>query len=1276
MKNILLIGVGGTGSAAVDALYFKLREIGNNADNRVSALVFDTDVGSISGISEARSISMADTAGVGTVCDRLGEEAVSSWFPYDVPSVRAQDLTYGASQWRKKSYLAFLNAMNKQASYSTFVRALEEVGQDPGDACEIYVIASIAGGTGSGSFIPIALFAKRFLREKMNRDPIVNAMIALPEIYEESQSPDNRVKIYANAYAILRELNAINLVARGYNREIRDGIDGDGKNKKAPIRFTIGSHLIRNVGVLFDASDPEYWTPNAAPFNQVFMLDRMPCVHSIHAHDIILANSMYAIIGTQMGARFQSVQNNAATALSQNNGSNAIYAGISTAELRFPRESILNYLAHEKAYRACEDEWLLLHRATEDAIREKEELARESKKRFVMGDGTYAGLFLNEVKNQYNTPTGNVIDLIDRATAIYDDEGKKTPLTTVDEYFKRLMKAITGRISSDYVASGDDVAARIKGMKFEKCPGFFERIFKKSEMRQTVAENADILASSFFDFFSASVEFIRSSTTSLCEAILTFKKEKDPLANAEMSLISNLLMKDGKYIHPVAAMVQLCRFKSKLSAYLLPKKRSEWPEIKNGMVEHLPQGVFQSNGTPEEEKLKPHKSAYCKFGDERFDKMAKSTDEYRNSRTDPWTDNAYLLADAEGSLEMFRVTTREQFIYAVLQRISFYTDGLIEKYRDFFSRFEDARQDLSEAVKSAKRRDSGRVDSVLNVYSSEEEKDKIVQSVLGTAVEDEKEIIENENVTGSSVFMLCYGQLAAEITSDLSRLESMDISFTSLFDGMVKNYEKTIRNARSFKDLEKLDVFSAIWQSSIQNRENPETAITEYLTKALDIAKPSLLVDTTPRADDAVRPHEIIVAMMSTETAHRLRLDADRYGITVMANGATKQTILESCAEQFLKKYTGNDALQVAVVPGVPDNVLYVTGEKTNITPLRILKFDELSHNPVYFRYYEEALANSRRFETDMWNPHIGFNLQRRGFLPYMNPAMEDKCDEELVKALFHALANNLIVYREKRGNMRGSFRLLVGGKDRMLVGPDGKIIDKNNQAQLMAWLRMQDELVKEWSEAFDRDIETQKRVLPTIITESQRSRLEMMLSRSPFTRMLRNSFFSDLTKSRASDGDNEGGIGILEFAFGIKSSEENDRDCNDAERILSVAYKIFTELVEHRVNRDNNPTLFFQVYMQQLEELFFALAKGKTVQSEKKNTTNCDNAVIMYNHIVSWVNDSKTFMALPDSIFTDGNQVICNEPFKTTPKILAELNRPLTESESAKIVSDDDTAN
>ena len=47
MKNILLIGVGGTGSKAVDIFYQKYNELGNQTGNKISALVFDTDAGDV-----------------------------------------------------------------------------------------------------------------------------------------------------------------------------------------------------------------------------------------------------------------------------------------------------------------------------------------------------------------------------------------------------------------------------------------------------------------------------------------------------------------------------------------------------------------------------------------------------------------------------------------------------------------------------------------------------------------------------------------------------------------------------------------------------------------------------------------------------------------------------------------------------------------------------------------------------------------------------------------------------------------------------------------------------------------------------------------------------------------------------------------------------------------------------------------------------------------------------------------------------------------------------
>ena len=98
MKNILLIGVGGTGSNAVDMLYRKIATLGKNADNKITALVFDTDKGDIEKISSATAIPMADSRLVGSICDSIGAEALREWFPYKNENVRAQEMIRGASQ--------------------------------------------------------------------------------------------------------------------------------------------------------------------------------------------------------------------------------------------------------------------------------------------------------------------------------------------------------------------------------------------------------------------------------------------------------------------------------------------------------------------------------------------------------------------------------------------------------------------------------------------------------------------------------------------------------------------------------------------------------------------------------------------------------------------------------------------------------------------------------------------------------------------------------------------------------------------------------------------------------------------------------------------------------------------------------------------------------------------------------------------------------------------------------------------------------------------------
>lgn len=1254
MKNILLIGVGGTGSSAVDVLYQKINEFGKQNDNQISALVFDTDAGSVAEISSATVIPMADNASVGTICDRVGNSYLREWFPCDEPAIRSQEMVRGASQWRKKSYLAFLNLMNKQSARSAFTGALEKLALDPSATIEIYVIASIAGGTGSGSFIPIALFAKRYLRKQLGKDPIVNAMIALPDIYADSQTAENKVKIYANAYAILRELNAINLVARGYNTD-------QTAKKKAPIKFRIGNPEEPNVGVLFDAADPAFWTPDAAPFTQIFVLDRMPGVHSIRAHDIVLANSLYTILCTDIGAQFDSEASNHMTKLSQNNGGNAIYAGISTSQLHYPREAVLDYLAHVKTLESCEGEWLILHRLTEERIHEEEMRAKEVRKRFNMSDGVYASFFLDALRSQYDTPTSAVTDLVDRTTALFDEDGVRLEENAVDSYYKTLCDIIADRFNSSDRVRYSDVLADFTARPLIPRPGLFAPM-------QTSKDEVVMAASGYYDsltqFFTSCVDVIRTATTGISDAIFTVDDRKDLRANPALSLVENILMRDGMFIHPVAAMVQLCRLKRKLHDFMFTRGKNEWSELKARSVTELPLRYL-----PAEEQdcdidgIRPGKSQYLKMGESRFHSMLFSTQEYTERKTDVFTDSAYLQADAIYTLKAIRADAIIQLQRSVFSRISNAIDVLIAKYRAFFSRFEEAKEDYAEQVKSALKRDAGRIDSIINVLSTEADKQRILKDVFGnTGPMDDAELANAENIAGGGVFRTAYMETVSECSGiDDLRIHSKKNTFATLFGDMTASYRAVIGKSSAFLKYATYNVIQAIEASCGKNPDEGMlmSHVKSYFTMAQELAKPTLLVDRRTDIGDVVSPADIMVVMMSYETAKYIRKRAEIYHLHQSGDQTNEDALIRAAAEEFVRNYSGNDSIRVAIVDGIPDQVLYFTGQIMDITPLRIPKFDELSGDRLYFSNYKKALDNSDRYETDMWNPHIGYNLHKRGYLPFMNAKMEGLCDIQLIKALFYGITHGKILLKKGGRVPVAAFRYMKDGVEHVIFGSDGYIVTEKNIAQLLIWLRNEDRLVDEWSELFDAHMREQKNSLPNAVSESDIPHLERALTNSTIMRMLRMAMFSDTT--RTNDADEGDSMGVLEFAYAVKASEESSRDCDDAERILRVASDTFYEMIAHRANPDADMQTFAQVYSQQLNRLLLDFARSSTVQKQQGDSR------AYFSRVIAWANSVGAFMDIPSSNMVDSTGRIRIDAPIDTSRLHPDIERALNAAQERK---------
>ena len=1217
MKNILLIGVGGTGSNAVDILYKKIDELGSQTKNNISAIVFDTDEGSVETIKKATPVSMADPASVGTICDRIGKEYLREWFPCDDKAIRNQEMVRGAAQWRKKSYLAFLNLMNKPQAKASFIKALEEMTKDPGVSCEVYVIASVAGGTGSGSFIPIALYTRRYLRKKLGVDPIINAMIALPDIYADSQTQDNKTKIFANAYAILREINAINLVARNYNEGTRT------ERKKSPVNFRIGNPNEPNVGVLFDSSDKQFWTPEAAPFNQIFVLDHIPGLHSIQAHDIVLANSLYTLICTDIGVKFDSEASNHEILRSQNNGSNAIFAGISTSQMRFPVDSILDYLAHDKAVKSCDEEWLSLYKAAEKKLSENEQQEREMGRKYIPKDGEYANIILEELSNDEENNKGAIASIVDRGTATYDDEGKKLETNSADEYYSKLLSAIKGKIPRQKTVEIKK-AEKGKPDDFAKC---------SSNVKKNLLTN-------FKDY----VAIIKRVSTSIAEAIFTFDTSRDVYEQNNLSLVNGLLKRDGKFVHPVTAMVQLCRLKKAIcEEKIMQGKFVEWEELKKREINELNPTLLkcQSKDEIESKIQKRGKSGYLKLDEERFSDFINNARKYKLcKKTDIGIDFAALSFDVEYVANSMYNDAVNQLLHRVLTKLSSDVDLLIEKYKNFFSRFEKEKEELVEETKTAKRRDCGLVDSVLNIYSKEEDKDKILKEVFKSAgLESEQELIETDNLVGEGVFKSVYGAAAA--AKNETRWNDKDSkAYRSIFSEMIKAYRDHIGKSDAFGKIAEFNIVQAMEAANEDSEMSKEALFRQYFTTVQELATPSLKVDRREDLGDLVQPSTIIVYMISAETGKYIKKHADDLKLHLPADQTNENSVITSCAEEFIRRYSGNDGARVAIVKNMSDTVLYCTGEIMDITPLRIPKFNELSDegDNVYYNNYCAAIRNFKHYKTDMWNPHIGNDLYKRGYLPYMNEKKEIMEDNKLVKALLHGLKSKKISYECGLSQTRNvySFRYVDKGVKTPIKGADGKVVKKENIAQLLMWLRNEDDLVEEWSEEFDKSIEKQKSDLPNIVGTSvgEIARLEAAMTKSDFMSLFHDELFCDGAKSNK--------YTVLEFAYLIKASEEAMRDCDDAERILDVVYDVFKDMCSYRANMKTNAEVFANVYKQQLGKIFESLAKSRTIAQAD---TDCE---LYFNQLVNWLQCSDTFLCISEAQPTDeAGNIVINEKFQ-----------------------------
>ncbi len=122
------------------------------------------------------------------------------------------------------SLTAFYNNLNSAFNRINGFRQNFNVNISP----KVYVITSLAGGTGAGLFIDLLAITRSYLSSQLGQNHILQAILATPEALEGEAPPTDYPEFYANTYSSLKEIFHF---IRGKQELISYGIEGAGLKK-------------------------------------------------------------------------------------------------------------------------------------------------------------------------------------------------------------------------------------------------------------------------------------------------------------------------------------------------------------------------------------------------------------------------------------------------------------------------------------------------------------------------------------------------------------------------------------------------------------------------------------------------------------------------------------------------------------------------------------------------------------------------------------------------------------------------------------------------------------------------------------------------------------------------------------------------------------------------------------------------------------------------------------------------------------------------------------
>lgn len=355
----LLIGLGGTGCKIIERVS---KMVTGEQRNNIAFAVFDTDINDLRGIQERNPfIKTIQTSTKQTVGEYLNKDthARDTWFPVNA-ILNGKTLTEGAGQVRSISRLALETVIRagKMEPLHEAIQSLYKVEEDKADqALRVVIVSSLAGGTGSGLILPVALYTRNYLQTHFRQSAnITRGFFILPEVfYEVITGQTERNNLKANAYATLRELDAFLM-------------KGDA---------TLHERYANSVRMQFPrAASNGYEEYDVRPYDFCFLFDAQNAeggkLNSFDQYLDHAANCIYAQSIGPMNKRSNSSEDNTIRKLAKERGRNR-YAGAGASMLVYPFEDIRTLIALKWTKQCVSKQWMVFDDLYKELCKENDQ---------------------------------------------------------------------------------------------------------------------------------------------------------------------------------------------------------------------------------------------------------------------------------------------------------------------------------------------------------------------------------------------------------------------------------------------------------------------------------------------------------------------------------------------------------------------------------------------------------------------------------------------------------------------------------------------------------------------------------------------------------------------------------------------------------------------------------------------------------------------------------------------------------------------------------------